>query len=78
MQKIPFYFLKLLITGTVSAMKQTRKLRSHILSMRINDVEWGVVQSCAEQKGVRVSEVMRDALRMYMQRCAEHTVKKGV
>ena len=59
-------------------MKQTRKLRSHILSMRINDVEWGVVQNCAEQKGVRVSEVMRDALRMYMQQSVGHTAKKGV
>ena len=78
MAKNAVLFLNLLITGTVSAMKQTRKLRSHILSMRINDVEWGVVQNCAEQKGVRVSEVMRDALRMYMQRSVEHTVKKGV
>jgi len=59
-------------------MKQSRKLRSHVLSMRINAAEWGVVQNCAEQKGARVSEVMRDALRMYMQRNVEHTEKKGV
>ena len=60
------------------AMKQhSRCLRSHILSMRVNKDEWGVIQDCAHQRGARVSEVMRDALRMYMQGNVEHTFKGG-
>lgn len=51
-------------------------LRKHVLSMRVSDSERGVIQSCAQQKGARVSEVMRDALRMYMQRGAEYTYGK--
>jgi hypothetical protein len=41
--------------------------------MRVNKDEWGVIHSCALQKGARISEVMRDALRMYMQRNIELT-----
>jgi hypothetical protein len=44
--------------------------------MRVSDNERGVIQSCAQQKGARVSEVMRDALIMYMQRGVEHTYEK--
>lgn len=58
-------------------MKQlSRKLRNHILSMRVSDYEREVIQDCAVQMGAHVSEVMRDALRMYMQRSAEHTYGK--
>jgi hypothetical protein len=56
--------------------RHTRNLRNHILSMRVSDDEWGVIHSCAVQRGARVSEVMRDALRMYMQRNVEHTYGK--
>jgi len=53
-----------------------KKLRNHILSMRVSDYERGVIQDCAVQMDAHVSEVMRDALRMYMQRSAEHTYGK--
>jgi hypothetical protein len=48
--------------------QKQQKLRKHILSLRVSDAEWGVIQNCAVQKGARVSEVMRDALRIYMQK----------
>ena len=58
-------------------MKQnSRGLQNHILSMRANNDEWGVIQNYAHKRGVRVSEVMRDALRMYMQRSVDHTYGK--
>lgn len=44
--------------------------------MRVSDDEWGVIQGCAEQRGVRVSEIMRDALKMYTQRSGEQTYGK--
>jgi hypothetical protein len=34
--------------------------------MRVSDHERGVIQHCAMLRGARVSEVMRDALKMYM------------
>lgn len=55
----------------------SRNLRTHILSMRVNEQERGVIQDCALQKGARVSEVMRDALTMYLQQGVEHTYGKG-
>jgi len=55
---------------------RSRSLRSHILSMRVSNDERGVIQDCAQQRGARVSEVMRDALRMYIQLGAEHTYGK--
>ena len=56
--------------------QQSKKLRNHILSMRVSAAEWGVIHTCAVQKGTRISEVMRDALRIYMQRTVEHTYGK--
>jgi len=44
--------------------------------MRANNDEWGVIKDCAEQRGARVSEVMRDALRLQMQRSGDHTYRK--
>jgi hypothetical protein len=46
--------------------------------MRVNEYEWGVIQNCAQQRGADVSEVMRDALRMYIQRSVENPIWKGV
>lgn len=57
-------------------MKRKANLRSRIFSMRVNDYEWGVIQGCAVQKGEHVSEVMRDALKMYMLRSGEQTYGK--
>lgn len=55
-------------------MKQnTKNLRNHVLSMRVNSHEWGVIKSCAQQSGTRVSEVMRDVLKNYLQRNTEHS-----
>lgn len=56
--------------------RRARNLRNHILSMRVSDYERGVIQSCAVQRGERVSEVMRGALKMYMQRSVEPTYGK--
>lgn len=53
-----------------------RNLRNHILSMRVSDHERGVIQGCALQRGERVSEVMRGALKMYMQQSVEPTYGK--
>ena len=56
------------MSAHIIMVQQVKKRRNHILSMRVSDNEWGVIQDCALQRGARVSEVMRDALRMYMQR----------
>lgn len=55
---------------------QSRNLRNHILSMRVSSAEWGVIRGCAVARGTRISEIMRDALKMYMQRNGEHTYGK--
>jgi len=44
--------------------------------MRVSNDERGVIESCAQQSGARVSEVMRDALKIYMQQSTEHTYGK--
>jgi len=44
--------------------------------MRVSSDERGVIESCAQLSGARVSEVMRDALRMYLQQRTEHTYGK--
>jgi hypothetical protein len=60
-------------------MKQySRGLRNQILSMRVNNDEWGVIRDCAQKRGVRVSEVMRDAMRMIHAAKFRSYIRKGV
>ncbi len=54
----------------------SRYLRNHVLSMRVSSAEWGVIKICALERGARVSEIMRDALKMYMQQAVDHTYRK--
>jgi len=44
--------------------------------MRVSSAEWGVIKICALERGARVSEIMRDALKMYMQQAVNHTYRK--
>jgi hypothetical protein len=53
--------------------KELRKHRNHILSMRVSAAERGMIRTCALERNVRVSEIMREALRVYMLRHGEHT-----
>lgn len=54
----------------------SRYLRNHVLSMRVSNAEWGVIKNCALERGARVSEIMRDALKMYMQQAVDLTYRK--